>query len=155
MKLSKIIVKTVSTFFYIGYLPLIPGTFGSLAGLCVFYLIKNDPFVYMLSTCFLIVLGFLISGQAERIYNRKDARCIVIDEVSGMLLSLMFIPYDIRLVIVGFFLFRILDALKPYPAGSLERFKGSIGIMSDDIVAGLYTNLILQVILSSTSFKAS
>lgn len=100
-------------------------------------------------------MGFLLSGRAEKIFNKKDAGCIVIDEVSGMLLSLIFIPYDIKLVIMAFILFRILDALKPFPSDRLQNLTGSIGIMSDDIVAGLYTNIILQVVLRLVSFKAS
>jgi len=96
-----------------------------------------------------------LSGRAEKIFNKKDAGCIVIDEVSGMLLSLIFIPYDIKLVILAFILFRILDALKPFPLDRLQSLNGSIGIMSDDIVAGLYTNIILQVALRLVSFKTS
>jgi len=96
-----------------------------------------------------------LSGRAEKIFNKKDAGCIVIDEVSGMLLSLIFIPYDIKLVIMSFILFRILDALKPFPLDRLQSLTGSTGIMSDDIVAGLYTNIILQVALRLISFKTS
>jgi len=109
----------------------------------------------ILLTLTLIILGFLVSGRAEKIFNKKDARCIVIDEVSGMLLALIFIPYDIKLLILAFILFRILDTLKPYPAGRLENLPASIGIMGDDIVAGLYANVILQVVLRLISFRAS
>lgn len=87
--------------------------------------------------------------------NKKDAKCIVIDEVGGMLLSLIFIPHDIKLVIIAFLLFRILDMLKPYPIDALQNLKGSAGIMSDDLVAGLYTNIILQVVLRFTSLRTS
>jgi len=153
MNLNKIIIKALSTFFYIGYLPFIPGTFGSIAGVFLFWFLKDNIQLYMLSVVFLIILGFSIAGRAERLFNIKDASCIVIDEVSGMLLGLIFIPYDIKLIIIGFFLFRLLDTLKPYPAGALEELKGSIGIMGDDIVAGLYTNIILQVVLRLASFK--
>lgn len=148
-------VLALATFFYIGYLPFIPGTFGSIAGVLIFYLIKNSILIYALSICTLIIIGFLVSGEAEKILDKKDASCIVIDEVSGMLLSLAFLPYDIRLVITAFFLFRILDTLKPYPAGPLQRLKGSCGVMSDDIVAGLYTNIILQAVARLVSFRAS
>lgn len=106
-------------------------------------------------TLSLIILGFLVSGEAERILNIKDAKCIVIDEVCGMLLSLIFIPYNIKTVIIAFILFRILDSLKPYPAARLQNLKGSPGIMADDIVAGLYTNIILQIILRLASFRIS
>ena len=151
----RFIVRLLSTFFYIGYLPLIPGTFGSLAGVVLFYLVKITALNYILIISTVIAVGFLVSGQAEKAMQKKDPRCVVIDEVAGMLLSLMFLPYDIKLVVIAFILFRVLDTLKPYPAGRLERLKGSVGIMSDDLIAGLYTNLILQVVLKVTSFKAS
>ena len=132
-----------------------PGTFASIAAVFLFYFVKDNNFIYILLTLTLIALGFLLTGRAEKIFNKKDAGCIVIDEVSGMLLSLIFIPYDIKLVIIAFILFRILDTLKPYPLDKLQNLTGSIGIMSDDIVAGLYTNIILQVVLRLVSFKAS
>lgn len=148
-------VKILSTFFYVGYLPFIPGTFSSMVCIFIFLWISQNIFIYGLLTITFMLAGLLVSGRAERLFNKKDARCIVIDEVSGMLLSLMFIPYDLKLVIIGFILFRILDTLKPYPAGRLQELHGSIGIMGDDIVAGLYTNIILQFVLRCASFKIS
>lgn len=156
MEIRKIIIKTISTFFYIGYLPFIPGTFGSMAGICLYYLIKKStPIIYTLFTLLLIILGFLVAGEAEKIFNNKDARCIVIDEVCGMLLSLIFVPYNIKLVIIAFILFRLLDSLKPYPAGRFQDLKGSAGVMLDDIIAGVYTNIILQAVLRLASFRIS
>jgi phosphatidylglycerophosphatase A len=155
MEIRKIIIKTISTFFYIGYLPIIPGTFGSMAGILLFYLIKDSLPVYALSTLLLIILGFLVTSEAEKIFNKKDARYIVIDEVCGMLLSLIFVPYNIKLVIIAFILFRIFDSLKPYPAGRFQDLKGSAGVMLDDIIAGVYTNVILQVVLRLASFRIS
>ncbi len=145
----------ISTFFFIGYLPFVPGTFGSIAGLFLFYLIKNNILLQLGVTVLVIVLGFLTSGAAERFYAKKDVRFIVIDEVGGMLLSLLFLPQDLKFVIAAFLLFRLLDTFKPYPAYSLQRIKGSAGVMMDDIVAGLYTNLILQVVWRFTSLSAS
>jgi phosphatidylglycerophosphatase A len=153
--MRKFAVKILSTFFYVGYLPLIPGTFASLAGLGVFYLIRNDPVVYAAWTLVVVALGFLITGEAERIFGVKDCRYIVIDEVAGVLLALMFIPNDIRLVIAGFIIFRIFDTLKLYPAGRLQHLRGSLGVMCDDITAGLYTNIILQIVLRLASLSAS
>lgn len=155
MDIRKIIIKTVSTFFYIGYLPFIPGTFGSIAGILLFYLIKDSLSVYMLFTLLLIILGFLVCTEAEKILNKKDSRYIVIDEVCGMLLSLIFVPYDIKLVVIAFILFRILDSLKPFPAGRLQDLRGSPGVMLDDIVAGLYTNIVIQVVCRLVSFRIS
>jgi phosphatidylglycerophosphatase A len=147
MSLRTLILKTLSTFFYIGYLPLIPGTFASLAGLFLFYMLKNNNFILLFSTAGLTILGFLVAGEAEKIIGKKDPRCIVIDEVAGMLLSLLFIPCDVRFIAAAFILFRILDALKPFPAGALQKLKGSAGIMSDDIVAAIYANVMVQIIV--------
>ncbi|MBU3958303.1 MAG: phosphatidylglycerophosphatase A [Candidatus Omnitrophica bacterium] len=155
MNIRNPIIKTLSTFFYVGYLPLIPGTAASIVGVLLFYLVKGSIFIYILSTLALMVIGFLVAGQAERIFNKKDAKCIVIDEVSGMFLSLIFIPYGIKVVILAFCLFRILDALKPYPANKIQGIRGSMGIMGDDIIAGLYTNIILQFVLRYASFMTS
>jgi phosphatidylglycerophosphatase A len=155
MKGINFVVKILSTFFYLGYLPFVPGTFGSIAGVFIFLLISGNTPLYIILTLFLTILGFTVSSKAEGIFNKKDAKYIVIDEVSGMLLALLFIPLDLKLVIIGFFLFRILDTFKPYPADRIQEFKGGLGVMGDDIVAGLYTNIILQVVVRFTSFKIS
>lgn len=153
MKIRDFLIKITSTFFYLGYVPFIPGTAGSISGVFLFYLLEGDLFIYGLFTFLILILGFLVSGEAERIFKQKDSRRIVIDEVSGMLLSLIFIPPDIKWVVAGFIIFRILDSLKPYPVSKFQRLKGSLGVMSDDIVAALYTNIILQIVLRFTSFK--
>lgn len=151
--LSKVSVKIISTFFGVGYLPFIPGTFGSLAGLFIFYFVRNNPFVYALSVFILMVAGLTSSAAAERVFKKKDASCIVIDEVCGMLLSLAFLPYyNLRVIFAGFIVFRILDSLKPYPAGRLQGLEGGLGVMADDIIAALYTNIILQAALRLASF---
>lgn len=154
-KIRKIFFAVTSSFFYIGYLPLIPGTFASAAGVLLFYLIRYNTVIYILSTLLLIIFGLWVSGRQEEIVNRKDPSSIVIDEVCGMLLSLMFIAPDFKLVVFAFFIFRILDTLKPYPAGTLQRLKGGIGIMGDDIISGIYTNIILQLVLRLTSSSRS
>ena len=146
-------IKILSTFFYIGYLPLIPGTFASIAGVFLFYFLKDNLLIYIFSILFLLLIGILVGERAEEVFQRKDCPFIVIDEVLGMLLSLIFIPYDIKLVIIAFVIFRILDTLKPYPASMLQNLKGGIGIMGDDIVAGLYTNIILQLALRLAVFS--
>jgi phosphatidylglycerophosphatase A len=156
MRISKPLILAVSSFFYVGYLPLIPGTFASAVGVLLFYLVKYSLVNFALLLSVLIILGFLVSGRAEKIIGRKDPRCVVIDEVCGMLVSFILIPYDVKLIIIGFLIFRLLDTLKPYPAYSMQDLKGSLGIMSDDLIAGMYTNIILQVaLISLASFKTS
>ena len=89
----------------------------------------------------------------EKLLNKKDPGCVVIDEVAGMLLALSFMPYDFRIIFLGFIIFRILDTLKPYPAARLQNMHGAVGVMGDDLVAGIYTNIVLQVILKLSCLR--
>lgn len=146
--LKNFLVKIVASVFFIGYLPLIPGTFGSLAGIGLFYLLQGSGWaVYFLTILCVLVLGLLTSSKMESLLNKKDPGCIVIDEVVGMLIALSFMPADLRIVILGFLIFRILDTLKPYPAGRLQNLHGATGVMADDLIAAVYTNIVLQIIL--------
>jgi len=146
------LVKAISTVFFIGYLPLVPGTFGSLAGVGLFYLLAGIPVpVYFLFVFEIIILGLATCGRMEKLLNKNDPGCIVIDEVAGMLLALSFMPCDFRVVFLGFLIFRILDTLKPYPASRLQNKPGAVGVMGDDLIAGIYTNILLRVILKFTS----
>ncbi len=142
------LVKGASTVFFIGYLPLIPGTFGSIAGVGLFCLLQGvTPTTYFLSIFGIIALGLISSGRMEELLNKKDPGCIVIDEVAGMLIALSFMPYDFKIIFLAFLIFRILDTLKPYPAARLQNRPGAVGVMGDDLIAGVYTNIVLQVIL--------
>jgi len=146
MKRHEKTIKMVTSFFYLGHSPFMPGTIGSLGGLACYFLVKNSEFLYAFTILFLFLLGVIFAGDAEKVYKRKDASMIVIDEACGMLLSLFFVPYSIFSVVLGFFLFRIFDILKPQPARRMEKLTGSLGVMFDDIIAALYTNAILQIL---------
>jgi len=154
-KLSSAVIKAVTSVCFVGFLPVMPGTFGSAAGIACFYLYKDNWGLYFFVTFLLAVMGFMLSGKAEKVFCKKDPRYVVIDEVVGMMVALAFVPYRISLVVAGFFLFRLLDTLKPYPAFRLQNAHGSLGIMADDIVAGIYTNIVLQVVARAISCKAS
>lgn len=133
-----------------------PGTFGSLVGVGLFYLLKGASILSYFSVILgIIILGMLTGSCLERLLNKKDPSCIVIDEVMGMLVALSFMPHDLKIIILAFLIFRILDTLKPFPVGRLQYLRGSAGIMIDDLVAGLYTNIVLQVILKLASFKTA
>ncbi len=153
MRILRSVSVAASTFFYLGYLPLIPGTFGSAAGVFVFY--ACPAYMRVWAVLALVAVGFLFAGRAAQALGAKDPACIVIDEVCGMLIGLAFVPGEPRLVIIGFLLFRILDTLKPYPASVLQHLKGSAGIMLDDVVAGVYTNVLLQLVLRYASWSGS
>ena len=139
-------VELITSFFYLGHSPFMPGTMGSLGGLILYFIVRSNDILFAFSILFLFTLGVLFAGEAEKIYRRKDPAMIVIDEACGMLLALFFVPFNLYSVILGFFLFRIFDILKPPPARRLEKLTGSLGIMFDDIVAALYTNIILQIV---------
>lgn len=153
---AKTIVRILSTFFGIGYSPIVPGTLASLAGFFIYLIFIRG--VFALHLAFIIVftlLGFCVCTKAENIFGKKDARQIVIDDLTGMLVGVLFLPFDIRVCVLGFFIFRIMDGLKPYPIYKIEKLHGSYGIMMDDLIAGLYTNITLQLFLKFSSFNFS
>ncbi|MBI5194614.1 MAG: phosphatidylglycerophosphatase A [Nitrospirae bacterium] len=145
------IIKFLATGFYSGYSPLAPGTAGSLVGILLYLLIQNISYSSYITIVVLIFgIGVYISAQAEVIYQKKDCSNIVIDEIAGMLVSLAFFsngPGRIKFIISGFILFRIFDIIKPFPVRTIDRkLGGGWGIMLDDIMAGVYANLLLRVL---------
>ena len=145
-------VLAVTTLFGVGYTPLIPGTASCVAALLVFIVIKSQLW-FVVVTFLSLALAFILSGRAEKILGKKDAKQIVIDDFSGMLITYLFIPYDIRFIVVGFFLFRMFDMLKIPPADRIEKCKGALGIVGDDVIAGIYANVILHIVVILLSIK--
>ena len=143
---KKFLILSLATLGGIGYLPLLQGTVASLAAALIFLCLKNN-LAYSFLTVVSLVAAFIFSSPAEKIFKRKDARQIVIDDFSGLLLGFMFLPHTPIIAAGGFLIFRIFDTLKIYPASYFEQMSGSLGIVGDDIVAGLYTLLILNVIM--------
>ena len=140
------ILKFIATLGFIGYLPIAPGTWGTAAGLVFVMLLEPSATLYAV----LIVLGFLVgtvsSTVAERVIGQTDSGHIIIDEFIGFLVSVIFVPQTYGYFVAAFFLFRFFDILKPFPVRQAERaLKGGIGIMTDDVLAGIYTNVALQI----------
>lgn len=134
-----------------GYLPLAPGTWGSLEGvgiaLLVHWLYPEDTrLVLGLVLVVLTVLGVLGAGWFSRLQNDRDPSPVVIDEIAGQLLCLMFVPVSPLPLLLGFFLFRLFDIVKPFPAGRSEGLRGGVGIVLDDLIAGLYAGLLAWLI---------
>ncbi len=141
-----VVLKYIATIGFIGYLPFAPGTFGSLVAFAFFILLKPNPFIHILMLLLLIPIGIVSSHHAERLLNSKDSKHIVIDEFCGYLLSVALLPFSYAEAIIAFFLFRVFDILKPFPIKKVESIlSGGKGIMADDMVAAIYTNLILQL----------
>lgn len=128
-----------------------PGTFGSLAGLGVYFLVCRNVFLFSVVALMLVILGVFCATETERALAQKDSRYIVIDEVCGMLWSLYLLPCSFWVVILGFFLFRLFDTLKPFPITRLQDLSGGFGILADDLMAAFYTNVTLQAFLRLAS----
>jgi phosphatidylglycerophosphatase A len=128
----------------IGYIPFAPGTFGSLAGLLLWWLLPASWGVQLVVIASLFVLGSWSAGVAERHFSSTDPGPVVIDEVMGMLVTLFLSPVGWIGATIGFLLFRASDIVKPYPANHLERLHGGVGVMADDLMAAIYANLALR-----------
>ena len=140
------LIMVLATGLYVGKIGRAPGTWGSLAALLPWLLIKDLPLpMYGLVLIAVFVLGFFVSGSAEKILDSPDAGCIVIDEFLGMFVTLFAAPPHPLAWVLGFVLFRVFDIGKPFPVSWFDqRIHGGIGIMMDDVVAGLYALLALQ-----------
>jgi len=138
-------IKMWSTFFYTGYSPVAPGTFASALGAAIAILLSGHWFFYILFSIFITVIGFRVSGIMEKIVKQKDPGCVVIDEVAGIMVAFFLLPVTPAIVMTTFFLFRAFDMFKIYPANVWENRGGAKGIMMDDIMAGVYTNIVMQI----------
>lgn len=132
-------VKILSTIFGVGYLPYFPGTWASLVGLGVYFLLRNNIVVYVILSVVILLLGFLVCQKAEKKFAAKDSRFIVIDELAAVLILLMLVPKETFFLFIAFLIFRVFDIIKPYPIKKIENFTGSWGIMLDDVMAAFYT----------------
>lgn len=138
--------EIICTVFYIGKLPLAPGTFGSLAALTCWFLIKpyvSDP-LFLLINGGIFFIGIACSEIIVSTDNVKDPQFIVIDEWVGMWIGLYLVEHSILWGLAAFFCFRIFDIFKPGPIGEMDKMEGSIGVMMDDVVAGILTCLLMQ-----------
>ena len=143
--MSDKLVKMFSTWFYVGDLPGAPGTAASAVAVLMAVIFAPNTFLYILVTIAVTVLGFAVSGRMETILDRKDPGCIVIDEVAGVMIAFFLLPLTWPVIITAFFLFRAFDMFKIYPVNKFEEIEGGTGVMMDDLVAGLYTNIVMQL----------
>lgn len=141
-------IRLISSFFYIGYLPIASGTYASIAGVLLFFFLRGNSFYLGAVTGLIVVLGFMTCGRAEKIFKVKDSSKIVIDEVSGMLICCCFIPHTHTFfyTLLVFSLFRVFDILKPFPINKIQDLKGSLGVMLDDILAAFYALALIYLI---------
>ncbi len=139
------ILKLLTTWFGLGFVPFAPGTAASVAGVILAYVLAPFSFWYIATIVVLFAVGVIGSQQLEKELGNKDPRFAVIDEVVGMMVALVGLPITFPIAICGFFLFRAFDMFKIYPINKFESMPGGWGIMMDDIMAGLYTNIALHI----------
>ena len=144
----QLIIKFLASGFYTGYFPVAPGTIGSLVGILACFLLQDVPFTtYAIVVILTLIAGIYISGEAEKIYQTKDSSHIVIDEIAGVFFTFIYLPKGISFLLAGFVAFRFFDILKPFPIRSIdEKIKGGWGIMFDDVLAGIYANILIRLI---------
>jgi len=131
---------------YSGRAPIAPGTAGTVVGVLLYLLFKDLGTPGYGAACIsVIAIGTWAAGHADRMFGTKDDSTIVIDEIAGFLVALFIIPFTWGSVAAGFLIFRAFDIVKPWPLRRLERIPGGLGVMLDDLGAGVYTNIVLQV----------
>ncbi len=137
----------IASYFYVGFIPVIPGTFGSLAAFTLYFALisLNQWRLYVLGVTLICAIGVWAANRVEADSKIVDPSFVVIDEVAGQLITLFLIPFSWIYLPAGFLLFRAFDILKPFPARRAEELPGGWGIMLDDIFAGIYANLFLQL----------
>lgn len=144
------------TGFYSGCSPVAPGTMGTLVAMAL-YTLENILFgdccqslLYFVNLLFVLIIiypAIKLGDEAEKFYNTKDPQQVVLDEMLGYWIGVLFIPFSISNALLAFFLFRGFDIIKPFPAGRLESLSGGLGIMVDDIIAGLYTLAVMHILV--------
>jgi len=142
------------TVFYSGYSPVAPGTAGTLVAMAL-YIAENiifagcDPdLLNIVNLAFFVAMVYpaiKLGDYAEKFYSSKDPQTVVIDELIGYWVSILFVPFSLTNALLAFILFRIFDIIKPFPARSLQSLNGGLGILIDDIIAGAYALVIMHI----------
>lgn len=140
----------IATCGYLGYAPVAPGTFGSAAGLLVFFAVRSTGSIWVELAVIvaLFAVGVWSGTQAEHHFGGVDPGPIVLDEVVGMLITLALLPVNVTGAVVGFLIFRVLDVVKPWPSAGFEKLPGGLGVMADDGMAAVYGNLIMRGLIA-------
>ncbi len=139
----------------LGYFPFAPGTVTSFAAAVVYLLVPSLalPEVLLPSIAGVFLTGLLVSPVMEELYGHDPSR-VTIDELAGQWVALLFLPHNWFVVLLGFVAFRFFDIVKPEPVNSAQRFPGGWGIMTDDILAGIYANLSVRIVVWVLSYSA-
>jgi phosphatidylglycerophosphatase A len=135
---------------FAGRSPIAPGTAGTFVGVLLYLGIRNLSSVPYGFLCVLLCfLGIFVAGRAEKMLGSKDSPSIVIDEIAGYLIAMFMVPSSWGAVAAAFIIFRLFDIVKPWPLRRLQDLPGGLGVMIDDIGAGISTNIVLQIAVHS------
>ncbi|HSL89886.1 MAG TPA: phosphatidylglycerophosphatase A [Ignavibacteriaceae bacterium] len=147
MKQISLFEKIIGSVFFTGYIPIASGTFGSFAALLIYFIPGFEKiYVIIPVTLLTFTIGVHISNKFEIVYGEDPAEC-TIDEVVGTWIALILLPKTIGIAITSFFIWRILDIIKPPPARQSEKLNGGWGIMMDDVISGFYTLIIMHILI--------
>jgi len=135
----------LASVFGAGYFPIASGTFASAVAVLPYWALRGNRPLYIWVTVLICVLGVWSAGEAEKLLNEKDPHKIVIDEVAGYLIAAAFLPMHWFYPAAAFFLFRVFDVWKPFPARESQALPGGWGVMVDDVIAAVYANVLLQI----------
>ncbi len=142
------VARLLATTLYSGYFPVAPGTVGAAAAVLLIWFAGLEQGFPLLGLVLLTtLLGVWAAGRVENLWQEEDPSRVNLDEVAGMMVSLLFLPRTGMVFILAFIAFRFFDILKPVPVSTAERLPHGWGIMADDIMAGIYTNIILQLVV--------
>jgi len=150
----KVINKAIYSWFYLGFIPIAPGTMGTIGAIpLVIFLSGLGLYWYLLITIILLPIGCYLSKIAAKDLNNSDPKQVVVDEVAGFLITMIEVPISWKSILLGFVLFRTLDIFKPYPISFCDqKIKGGVGIMLDDVLAGIFACFLLHLLARYISF---
>ncbi|MBU0504469.1 MAG: phosphatidylglycerophosphatase A [bacterium] len=139
------LIKFLAAGLGLGYVPFAPGTFGTILGSLMFFLLKDVSHIYFIQiTVVVAIISLVIAHLAEKSFGEKDCQKIVIDEVAGVLVCYAFVSYSLFNLVMGFILFRLFDIAKIFPARQAQdQLKGGLGVVGDDVIAGIQAGLLL------------
>ena len=146
----KTLAVFVSTMAFTGFFPVMPGTLGTIWGLLLWYattLTKQSLVLQALLAAIFFLLGLVFCGKAEKDLGKNDPGSVIIDETAAAFLTFLGVNFSLWTALIGLFLNRFFDILKPWPIGKLQKLPGAWGIMLDDTAAGIVSRLILAVII--------
>ena len=145
MTLTQRLAYVFATGFGSGLSPFAPGTAGSAVGLLFVWAMSYLPLAgQIVFTLVVTALAMVAADITAKATGLKDPGLVVADEIAGMMVTMIAIPLTLKSVLLGFLLFRVMDVVKPPPARQFERFKGGVGIVADDLMAGVYAHLVLR-----------